>query len=354
MDKYFNRKFNKVEYQLNLLDKKKKEILKDLYITYDTYLTNIRYQLFSSVTEGVITLAGMIQNKGKAYDEEVYMLIGKDIKLLIDQFLPFLTIEQLSLIDQYYPNENNFIKFECNQLIEEKDINAKNSPDLQTSYHDCIYYYSSFKRNNLENSINLDNKHYHSNFTKLEPTLLDSKEEEIFLYSQKLNENLIINKNKRNDFNTNIFEENQLSTILEWSNLIDIGLSTILKKISLEVNKIFFENIFVKENISEHLISYFFDNDFMTTNPKPFIAKLDLLSNELIYSDEILKNINFTKIYLLCINSTELEFNNITLNIQRSKITELKEFLKILIKKEKYWSSKKLYSNYDLNKVYKN
>ena len=122
----------------------------------------------------------------------------------------------------------------------------------------------------------------------------------------------------------------------------------------MEVNNIFFSTIYTKGMIPENLISYLFQNSFLTTNPKPFIAKLDLLSNEFICSDEILKNINSSKICLFYINSTEIEFNNINLNMQRNDISELKNSLNELIKKEKYWSSKKLNSTYNTSKFYSN
>ncbi len=346
------KKLSRIENQLALLDVKKKGLLKDLYNSYEIYLTEVRSEIFHAVSKGILELGGMTQRRERKHEDKITFLINNEIKLLIDQLLPFLTIEQLSLLHE--KNENNTNPLRNNQLSDEICFNPKfPSEDLNYKNY-CNYYYGVNSNYNLENSVDLDNKHADIS-KKLETIVIEGVEEKYsytsskYLYRNEINPN---NSGQQIN-NVNIFEENQLSTIIEWSELIDVGLSLKLKKISIEINNIFFSNIFPKEIMPENLVHYLFENYFLTTNPRPFVAKLDLLSNEYIYSDDFLKNISFSKIYLFCINPTELEFNNINLNIARNKIRNLKNIIRSLIKKEQYWSSKKLYSNYDLYKVYK-
>ena len=353
------KKLSKIENQLELLDIKKRRILKDLYKSYEIYLTEVRTQIFNSVRKGIFSLACLTQRKGRMYEDNITFLIDNEIKPLTDQLLPFLTIEQLSIFDENNKNNINNINhlndFINNQFSEVKGFTSQYFQEELNYKSDCYYYYEVNSYNKIESSVDLDNQ-CDENHNKFETKLIeDFEDKKMHISSKNLTRNEINSKNSCQQFNTyNIFEENELSTILEWSDLIDIGLSSQLKRISIEINNKLFSNIFTKEIMPEKLVSYLFENNFLTTNPRPFIAKLDLLSNEYICGDEFLKNIGFSKIYLFCINSTELEFNNITLNIARNKIRKLKNLLRSLIKKEQYWTSRKLYSNYDLYKVYKN
>ena len=352
MEKLFKDKyFSKIDNQLELLDKKKKLILRDLYSSYEIYFSNLRSTLFNSVCEGFFNLEQITNNGRIIYKDKIDLLLKNEIKSLIDQILPFLTIEQLSILGESYIERNEKIinKFKDNEFIPEKESIEKYFNEEVNFEDDYYYYYLNNKKYNFNYSVDLDNNYYNDNSLEVETSLIDRHEE---CQSQARLSDLLENKNNIKPFN--IFEENQFSSILKWSDLIDIGLNFQLKKISIELNNIFLSNLFTKEIIPDNLISYLFENSFLTTNPKPFIAKLDLLSNEFIYSEEILKNINFSKIYLFYINSTEIEFNHININMQRINISKLKNFLKELIKKETYWTNKRHNNNYDIRKVNRN
>ncbi len=355
MDNIFqDKRLSRIDNQLDLLNQKKKIILRDLYRSYEIYLSEIRSQLFNDVSKGLSSLAGINQIRGRIDENNLYSLLNNEIKLIIDKVLPFITIEQLSILDEIFDeaNQNKITKFNKYQFIEEIDLTSRCFTEELNLQNDYYYYYGFRSKSNFKNSVDLDNIYEENNFMNIETTLIESYEEkEFYIPESEKNENQINLQNKSQTFN--IFEKNELESILDWSHSIDIGLTFQLKKISVEANNKFFGNILNKEFISENLISYLFENSFLTTNPKPFITKIDLLSNDYIYSDDVLNNINFSKIYLFCINPTELEFNNINLNIQRNQILNLKNLLKSLIKKEHYWSSKKLHSNYYLNKIYK-
>ncbi len=349
MDKQFkDKRFNKVDNQLILLNAKKKEILKDLYNSYEAYLTSIRSELLNSIRKGILSLAALNNINREKYEQNINFLINNEIKLLVNQILPFLTIEQLSLTDEIN-NENNkkrrSIDLNNNKFNYDKDLNKGHY--FQYDYYD---YYGNNIRDNFQSSIDLDNNYFENKEIKVDTVQRNINEDKkLFVSDRDSYKNKINSQEKLKSFCIlNIFEENELSTILQWSDSIDNGLNKQLKKISMQVNKKIFSKNFSNEIIPENFLSYLFENNFLTTNPKPFVILFDLLSNEFIYNEEFFKNINFSKIYLFCVNPIELEFNNINLNIQRNKILMLRNLLKILIKKEQYWCNKKIVSNYDL------
>tara|TARA_Y100001970_G_scaffold260325_1_gene342274 strand:- start:5364 stop:6431 length:1068 start_codon:yes stop_codon:yes gene_type:complete len=349
LDKQFkDKRFNKVDNQLILLNAKKKEILKDLYNSYEAYLTSIRSELLNSIRKGILSLAALNNINREKYEQNINFLINNEIKLLVNQILPFLTIEQLSLTDEIN-NENNkkrrSIDLNNNKFNYDKDLNKGHY--FQYDYYD---YYGNNIRDNFQSSIDLDNNYFENKEIKVDTVQRNINEDKkLFISDRDSYKNKINSQEKLKSFCIlNIFEENELSTILQWSDSIDNGLNKQLKKISMQVNKKIFSKNFSNEIIPENFLSYLFENNFLTTNPKPFVILFDLLSNEFIYNEEFFKNINFSKIYLFCVNPIELEFNNINLNIQRNKILMLRNLLKILIKKEQYWCNKKIVSNYDL------
>ncbi len=352
-----NKNFSKVDEQLNLLDKKKKEIFKDLYNSYELYLTFLRSEIFNAAREGIMSLFIMANRSGRQYEKDISILVDNEIKLLINQILPFLTIEQLTLFnDNNIDNDKTINEVKQNKFIDENDFNSEILNKEDYFQNDCYSFYINKINNNLKSSIDLDKNSSIGNYSKVETNKTNTIEEKQFLISggdfSKIESNFDDEYNMINSLN--IFEENHLSNILKWSDGIDIGLNSQLRKISIEINQKIFKNIFAKQIVPENLVKYLFDNNFLTTNPKPYIILFDLLSYEFIYNNDFLKNLNLSKIYLFCISPIELEFNNIKLNILRNKISKLRDLLKILIKKEQYWSNKRIISNYDIYKMYKN
>jgi len=115
-------------------------------------------------------------------------------------------------------------------------------------------------------------------------------------------------------------------------------------KITCEVNNILFLKKIIKKKINYEFLEYISDNDFLITNPSPFVNLFDLNNNQLIIVDKFVKNVDFSKIYFFNLNITEMEFFDMNLNILRNKISDLKYQFNLLVKKEKYWNNKKLYT----------
>jgi len=139
-----------------------------------------------------------------------------------------------------------------------------------------------------------------------------------------------------------IFDE--ISNLLNWSEWLDFSLSCQLKKISSEINNILFLKKIIKKKISNEFLDYISDNNFLIANPFPFVNLFDLKNKEFIDFDDVEENVDYSKIYFINLNITEIEFFDMNLNIIRNKITDLKYQLNLLIKKEKYWNNKKLYA----------
>ena len=136
----------------------------------------------------------------------------------------------------------------------------------------------------------------------------------------------------------------EISNFLNWSEWLDFSLSCQLKKISYQINNILFSKKIIKKKISSEFLDYISDNNFLIANPFPFVNLFDLNNKEFIAFDDFYKNADYSKIYFLNLNITEIEFFDINLNIFRNKITDLKYQMHLLIKKEKYWNNKKLYA----------
>ena len=359
MDNQFKRKnFVKVNSQLTLLEEKRSDLLKDLYKSYEIYLDSIRTEIFNSVCEGIITIFGIFNKGNKINNENITKFLNVEIENLIQQFLPFITIEQLAILEKndYKKNDFNEVidKFNLKYDYEKNQITSifENIQDLQEFSYS---YYDSFSRENLIDSVDLDNNCLDDNL-RFASKSFDNFVERQLEFTLK-EENFIKREYIDEDFsykNINTFQKEDFSNILEWAESIDNGLSLQLKEMSIEINKKIFKKVFKKDLFPENLLFYLLENTFLTTNPNPYIILFDLLSNEYVYNDDYFKGLNFSKVYLFSINIIELEFNNIKLNILRTKITKLKRKLKTLIKKEKYWNDKKLFFKYNSSKTFRN
>ena len=352
------RNFVKVNNQLTLLEERRKDLLKDLYNSYEIYLESIRTEMFNSVCEGIITIFGILNKGNYINNENITKFINVEIENLIQGFLPFITIEQLVILEKNFHKKKEFNevidKFNLKYNYGKNEITSifENTEDL----HEFSYsYYDSFSRENSIGSVDLDNNSFDDNFK------FGSKSFDNFVERQlefNFTENSYIKRESIDkDFsykNINTFQKEDSSNILDWAESIDNGLSFQLKEMSIEINKKIFKEVFKKDILPENLLFYLFENTFLTTNPNPYIILFDLLSNEYLYNYDYFKGLNFSKVYLFSINIIELEFNNIKLNILRTKITKLKRKLKTLIKKEKYWNDKKLFFKYNSSKTFRN
>ncbi len=348
MDNYLFKKYQeKTDNQLLLIEDRKLKIRKDLYMMYFLYLKRLRLELFNFIKKAIISLeqSKTLINISK---KEIKSLLTNDIKPFINERLPFITIEQLTLAKYSFQNKSLRLKHFLEKDLD-LDVKSFNKNDDKTYSKnissECIYY-SSSEKNEMNSSIDLDdfNFEYENQFDyeniPNKPNSDYVNIEEI-MYGSLIDFDVLKN-DQENYKNLQIFD--QISNLLNLSEWLDFSLSCQLKKITNEVNSILFLKKFIKKEISNEFLNYVSDNNFLITNPYPFINLFDLNNKEFIKFDDLEIDTDYSKIYFFNLNTTEIEFFDINLNIIRNKITDLKFQLHLLIKKEKYWNNKKLYA----------
>ena len=351
MDKSLTKKEKKADIQLLLLDNRKNKIKKEIYRIYDLYLKSVRSLVNISLKKSIYALVDLSKEEINTKESEIIFFINNEIKLLINNLIPLLTIEQLTIYD--YP-ENNNLSNTINPSLSNSSLedqyfysnNSNNENYLSFNFYGYDYYNINYDKNS-QDSIDLDNhlnnkykckerlddiKNYDSNLIKASSEL-NILDKEIIEEKAIMKENLLIPE--------------ELKKILKWVNYLDKSLNNTLRQFAIDVNKKLVEKKFIKSFINDDLLSYLFDNDFLVNNPFPFISLFDLTNNPINNFEQFELEIDDTKIYLFYLNSTEMEYYDVNLNILRNKISEVKYNLTSLIKKEKYWKNKKLYSNYN-------
>jgi len=148
-----------------------------------------------------------------------------------------------------------------------------------------------------------------------------------------------------------LFLPTGLDSIISWIDSIESSLFSLLKTLSNKLNKVLISNEIIHKGVNDEILICLSENNFLVSNPSPFLILLDLSSFQLINDDKNFRNVNPGKVYLLNINQTEMEFDDLRLNLLRGKIMEFKNNLRNLHKKEKYWNSKRFNSEKFLSSI---
>jgi len=335
--------YKKANNQLFYIDCKKSRIKKEIYSLYDLYLTIIRGKLHNYVGEAIKALLNVSSNGISAKDQKTILFIKNDLKNIVNEILPFLTIEQLSIKKEYkIPNliKNN-IEFKSNYYLKEETCVSNNFENihLSDSINYCnIYYENLISKNNFKNidivNFTLDDK-YVDDFIKNEGLAFINS---TILLKDCDEDKLSVNINKSKDIK--YFIPIELKDILLWIDTIESSLNLYLKDLSIDINNELIKKKIFKRSVNNDLLFYVFDNHLLFGNPSPFILTYDPSLNQYV---EFVENYNeriFSKLNLININSAELEYVNINLNMLKNKLIEIKTNIYLLIKKENYWSSK--------------
>ena len=335
-----DKNLSKANDQLFLIDCKKSNIKREIYNLYDLYLKDIRSKLLNYITEATYSIVGLSNNVVNIKDKKITLLVENDLKCIVNKILPFLTIEQLSTsvnINKDYLNKE-IDYFQSNYELREEDFLLKELESINK--FDTTNYYYEISMVNQSKPIDID-INYSISDIKFERSSISQRDLELntFITLNKSEEEKSI-YNLNHDSNQNIFIPIELREILEWIDIIDSSLNFYLKNLSIEINNIIQKKNIFKRFINKDLLYYIFENNLLLNNPLPFILLFDLSINQFInIKKDNYKNIP-SKIYLLNIDSTELEFFNMNLNSLKNKILELKYNINSLIKKENYWSNK--------------
>jgi len=348
LDNYLFKKYQeKADNQLLLIEDRKSKIRKDIYMMYYLYLNRIRSEFFNYIKKAISSIEEY-KTEINLSKKEMKSIIVNDIYPLINERMPFITIEQLTLTK--YSLQNRSLKVdhfpEKDLDLDVKSFYKKDNKTYSLNISSECKYYGFSEEYELNSSINLDdfNLEYQNLFDRGNITVKQT--------SDSLNNEKIINgalrdfdilKNDQKNYKSMQFLD-EISNLLNWSEWLDFSLSCQLKKITNEINNILFLKKIIKKKITNEFLDYISDNNFLISNPFPFVNLFDLNNKEFIYFDDFDKNSDYSKIYFFNFNITEIEFFDMNLNIIRNKITDLKYQLHLLIKKEKYWNNKKLYA----------
>jgi len=335
--------YKKANNQLFYIDCKKSRIKKEIYSLYDLYLTIIRGKLHNYVGEAIKALLNVSSNGISAKDQKTILFIKNDLKNIVNEILPFLTIEQLSIKKEYkIPNliKNN-IEFKSNYYLKEETCVSNNFETfhLNDSLNYCnIYYENLISKDNFKNidivNFTLDDK-YVDDYTKNEGLAFINS---TILLKDCDEDKLSVNINKSKDIK--YFIPIELKDILLWIDTIESSLNLYLKDLSIDINNELIKKKIFKRSVNNDLLFYIFDNHLLFGNPSPFILTYDPSLNQYIDFVEDYNERIFSKLNLININSAELEYVNINLNMLKNKLIEIKTNIYLLIKKENYWSSK--------------
>ena len=335
--------------QLFNIDCKKSKIKKEIYCVYDSYLEIIRSNLRNYLSEAIKALLVVSGSGTSVKEQKTILFIKNDLKNIINDTLPFLTIEQLSIKKEYkIVNQiKNNKEFKTNYNLKQEVYTLKNfettHANNSTIYSD--FYYENLINDNNSKNINIDNY-------MLENKYFDNyKENDSFGYLSSLillkdfdEDKLSINMYQSKD--SKYFIPIEFKDIISWIDTIESSLNLYLQDLSIKINNQMFKKNIFKQFINNDLLLDIFDKNIFFSNPSPFVLKFDLSLTQYINFDENFSENKFSKINLININSSELEFININLNMLKNKLLDLKSNIYLLIKKENYWCNKlKINSN---------
>ena len=341
--------YKKANNQLFKIDCKKSRIKKEIYSLYDLYLTIIRSKLQNYVGEGIKALLDLSGNGISVKDQKTISFIKNDLKNIVNKILPFLTIEQLSIKKEYkIPNPiKNNREFKNNYNLKEETCISNNFETIQlnNSINYCnIYYENLINKDNFKNididNFALENKYFNDYIKDEGLGFINST----ILLKDYDEDKLTLNINKSKDMK--YFIPIEFKDIILWIDTIESSLNLYLKDLSIEINSELIKKKIHKSFVNNDMLFNIFENHLLFSNPSPFILTFDPSLNQYIDFDDNHSEKIFLKLNLININSAELEYININLNMLKNKLIEIKSNIYLLIKKENYWSNKlKLNSN---------
>ena len=348
MDRHLLEKnYKKINDQLFFIGCRKSKIKKEIYSVYEIYLTLIRFKLHNYIGEAIKVLFVESGDGIKVKDQKTILFIKNDLKKMVNDILPFLTIEQLSIKKDYKIvnriKNNGEFKSNYNLKEETHTINYSKTININNSTNYCNFYYDNLINDN--NNINIDNY------------ILEDKYIDIFKHDKELgciNSKILLSDFDEDKLSLKTYQSKyskyfvpiEFKDIISWMDTLESSLNQYLQDLSIEINNQLFKKNIFKRFINNDLLHYVFDNYLLFTNPSPFILNFDPSIIQYINFDESFSENKYHKTNLIIINSTELEFININLSMLKNKLLELKSNIYLLIKKEDYWCNKlKLNSN---------
>ncbi len=347
---------NKINSQLERANIKKIILTRNIYREYELYLNLVRDLLFISVEKGLNQIYSYPEiNDNFLNENEFCSLLEKKISKIIFTNLPFITVEQLKINEA-----EKFINKEINFTIFDSSTKTNNDQKEKFQYDDFFQLKEPTQFETSKYFSNTPEYYQADNYEKLASLDLDNNDHNNYLSKDNFFENLGVEKqfisslleligeekveNPRYPEKENINQMDNLpkNQILNNFDLIDKSLESLLLNLSYNINQELYKANLIKKMISKDSFDYLVGKNLMIKHPYPFVIHFELNLNR-----SSLNNKNFSSIVFFNISTVELEFKNLNLSIQRSKINELKNQFQRLIKKETYWRQKEI----TLNKI---
>ncbi len=340
-----------VTIQLKRAEVQKDLLIKSIYKEYEIYFQIVRKSIFTFAKKGIFGLYSDFSNSEILLNlKDLNNFFKKNISLIINSRLPFITIEQLKLEDISYHSKQSINANDIKGLPESRKyqkINFDYDNDLACKEASEFYfnndlnryeYYASPSGYNLS-SLNLDER-YNLNFLSEYNYKKDQKIKDIDSLLELIEET---NENKLNEYENIKFKESYdylFSQNLNIFDLIDKSFNNLLSNMSYSINSELFKINLLKKLMSEDTFKSLSSNSLIIKHPYPFVFKYDSTSLDLSFNKR-----ESSDIYLFTINNVELEFHNLDLTICRNNINELKNKFRLINKKEKYWRNKEINLN---------
>jgi hypothetical protein len=345
-----DKNLKEVKIQLKRAEIQKNILIENIYKEYEAYFKIVRKSIYPSVEKGIVGIYTDFSNRDSEFDSrELYIFLKKNISLFINSKLPLITIEQLKLGDIRDPIKqlenlnvlNKFVKSKEYQTVNfdhEYEVIVNESIEFHCNNNLNSYeYYESLSEDEIT-SVNLDESNYLNSFSK-KISIKKTEDEKhtvkaVLELIEESNDNKLNNYEKINDQLSDVFISSDNLNIFEF---IDKSFSNFLLNLSYKVNSELFKIKLIKKFISEDTFKCLSNNNYLIKHPNPFVIGYD--SNEISA-----KSIKSSDIHLFNITNVELEFYNLDLSICRNNINELKNRLRLLNKKHRYWKNKELAS----------
>ena len=348
-----DRNSKEVTIQLKRAEIQKNILIKNIYKEYEAYFDIVRKSMLISAKKGIAGIYSNFSISDKAlHSKELNIFLNKNISLLINSKLPFITIEQLKLDHISDPTKQLVNESVLKELVKRKEyqtvnIDYKNDKTSNESieFHcdnnlNTYEYYETINEDEIS-SVNLDESSYLNSFSKeISIEKIEGGKRKVNTVLELIEETSgkkLINYEKINDQTHDVFISRDNLNIFD---VIDKSFSNFLLNLSYRINLELFKIKLIKKIITEETFKCLSNDNSIIKHPYPFVIRYDL------YSDKFSPIYNMSSdVYLFNITNVELEFYNLDLSICRNNINDLKNRFKLLNKKQRYWKTKELASN---------
>jgi len=335
--------YKKVNDQLFYIGCRKSKIKKEIYSIYELYLTIIRSKLQNYIGEAIKVLLVLSGNGNSVKDQKTTLFLKNDLKIIINHFLPFLTIEQLSIkkeqkiANRIKNNRELKNKYNLNKevytLKNFENIYTNNSTDHLNFYYEYLFNEGDSNNIDLDNYV-LKNKCFDNNILDESLESMNSK----ILLKDFDEDKVSLSMHQSKD--SKYFIPTEFKDLILWIDTLESSLNLYLQDLSIEINNELYKKNIFQRFINNNLLLDIFDNHLLFSNPSPFVLTFDPSLIKYINSGENFNENKFLKTNFININSAELEFINLKLSMLKNKLLELKSDIYSLIKKENYWCNK--------------